>query len=299
MRVSDMMMYQNLAQNINQAQSAYVQTQQEVSSGLAISQPSDNPAGTTVVLQIETARQQVKSWQGNANAALNQMQTTDTAMTGIQNSLTAAVSLAVQSLSGSTNPTDQANMSKQAQGILSQVQNLANTQYDGTYVFSGVSQAPTVTTTGTYNAAATSPTQKMEIGAGVQVPVTVDGNQVFNTAPTGQPPTSTLLNVLSNLSLDLQAGNTAAIQADLGELQAQEGALGSSQATLGADMQRVQAALQQLTMTNNSLQTQQGNVQNVDMAKVIAQLTAQQTAYQAAVAAGANLKLPTLANYLS
>lgn len=298
MRISDQMMFQNLAQSINEAQSAYVQTQQEAASGVSISQPSDNPSGTAVVLQIETARQQVKSWQSNAQWATGQMQTADTALTQVQSAVSVARSIAVQALSGSMAQSDLNNMAQQVGGILSEVQNLANTQMNGAYVFSGVSQAAPVVG-GTYNTAATSPPQQLEIGAGVQVPVSVDGNQVFNTAPPGQPAGSTLLTVLSNLQTDLQAGNSAAIDADLGALQAQEGNIAGVHAALGADMDRVQAALQQITTTSQALQTQQGNIQNVDMAQIVAQLSAQQMTYQAAVAAGANLKLPTLANYLS
>ena len=108
-----------------------------------------------------------------------------------------------------------------------------------------------------------------------------------------------LINILSSLQNDLASGNAAAVEADLGALQAQSGSLASVRAALGANMDRVEAAVSQLTTMSTTLQTQKGNVENVDMAQIITQLTAQQTAYQAAVAAGANMKLPTLANYLS
>jgi flagellin-like hook-associated protein FlgL len=64
-------------------------------------------------------------------------------------------------------------------------------------------------------------------------------------------------------------------------------------------MQRVTAAISHLQTTGQTLQTQLGSVDNVDMASIITQLTAQQTAYQAAVAAGAQMKMPTLASYLT
>lgn len=302
MRVSDQMMFQNLSQNLDQAQAALVRTQQEASSGLAINQPSDNPGGTAIVLQIDTARQSVKGWLSAGQNAQSQMTTTDSVMGEIQNAVSAAVSLAVQATSGSMSTTDLQAQSVQAGSILSQVQSLANTQFEGRYVFSGVSQqAPVVG--GTYNAASNSSAQAYEIGSGVQIPVSSDGNQVFNTAPTGQPnlsngSTSTLLNVLQSLQTDLAAGNVSAVEADLGALQAQVGNLSSVRAVLGANMTRVQAAISQLQSTDQSMQVQAGNIQNVDMAQIVSQLAAQQTTYQAAVAAGANLKLPTLANYL-
>ncbi len=303
MRISDMSMYQNLSQNIDQAQAAYVKTQQEASSGLAINQPSDNPSGTATVLNLQAALSQTQSFQNNAQTAQSQMQSADQALGQVQSVVTSAMSLAEQGANNTLTASELQALSQQAGGILGQVQSLANTQYNGQYVFSGISQqAPVVA--GAYNSAATSSAQQLEIGSGVTIPVSVDGNQAFNTAvPSGQTLTNgssaTLLNVLSSLQTDLASGNTAAVEADLGALQAQVGNLSSVRAALGADMNRVQAAISQLTNASVTLQKQQGSVQNIDLAQVIAQLSNQQMAYQAAVAAGANLKLPTLANYLT
>ena len=306
MRITDQMMYQGLAQSLDQAQAAYVRTQQEASSGVSISQPSDNPAGTAVVLQLGAAQEQVASWQSNAQAAQSKMQTADQAMSQPQSVISSAQSLADQGTSGSMTAQDLADLSQKAASLVQQAESLANTQYAGEYVFSGVAQQPPVVS-GAYNSAATSAPQSIEIGQAVKVKTSVDGNQAFNTAPSITPSKwntlhtsqATLLNVLSALQSDLASGNTAAVEADLGALQAQGDNVSSLRADLGANMEQVQAAVSQLTTMSSTLQIEQGNVENVDMAKVLTQLTAQQTAYQAAVAAGANMKLPTLASYLS
>ncbi len=306
MRITDQMMYQNLTQNLDQAQAAYVRTQEEASSGVSISQPSDNPAGTAVVLQLTSAQQQVTSWQANARAAQSKMQTADQAMSQLQSVISSAQSLAEQGTSGSMTAQDLTDLSQKAASLVQQTESLANTEYAGQYVFSGVAQQQPVVS-GAYNPAATSAPQTIEIGQGVKVQTSVDGNQAFNTAPVSTPSDwstnhssqATLLNVLSALQSDLSSGNTAAVEADLGALAAQGDNVSSLRAQLGANMEQVQAAVSQLTTMSSTLQIEQGNVENVDMAQVLTQLTAQQTAYQAAVAAGANMKLPTLASYLS
>jgi len=299
-------MYQSLTQNIDQAQAAYVRTQQEASSGVSISQPSDNPSGAAVVLQLTAAQSQVKAWQSNAQAAQSQMQTADQTLSQIQNVVSTAQSLAVQATSGTMTTQDLSDLAQKASSMVQQVTSLANTQYAGQYVFSGVSQqAPVVA--GTYNTAATSAPQTIEVSQGVKVQTSVDGNQVFNTASASTPTDwstyhasqATLLNVLSSLQADLASGNAAAVEADLGALSAQGDSLSSLRAALGASMQQAQAAVSQLTTMSSTLQIEQGNVENVDMTKVLTQLTAQQTAYQAAIAAGASMKLPTLASYLT
>lgn len=350
MRISDQMMYQNMAQNIDQAQAAYVRTSQEASSGVSISQPSDDPVGTALVLQMQAAQKQVVAWQSNAQTAQSQMTTTDQALSQMQTDLNAAESLATGASSGSATTSQLSDMSQQAQEILSDVASLFNTQYAGQYVFSGTQQEKPVSGPDSSGAYAVSgeqsggqfTPQSLEIGGGVMIPTSTNATSVLSgqtftfNAPgqdasampgwlqqraealgtvsdsSGSPQTTSavtssnpvtygtsLVDVLSYLQQDLSSGNTAAVEADLGALQSQGETLSSLQATLGANMDRVQAALSQLQTTSSTLQTQEGSVEDVDMAQIIAQLTAQQTAYQSAVAAGAQMKLPTLASYLT
>ena len=352
MRITDQMMYQSMAQNIDQSQAAYVRTAQEASSGVSISEPSDNPVGTTLVLQMTAALKQVSAWQSNTQAAQSQMQSGDQALSQIQSDLSTAESLATQANAGTVTTSNLQDMSQQASSILSDVASLFNTQYAGQYIFSGTAQQAPVSgpdsqgnyTVSTEQASGNLTPQTVEIGHGVQIPTSVNASSVL--AGTKYPPgtaydalpswlqqratalqnqanqsggtgvltpatgssssqtttvsfSTSLIDVLSYLQQDLSNGNTAAVEADLGALQSQGETLSSVQAALGANMDRVQAAISQLQNTSSTLQTQQGNVENVDMAQIISQLTAQQTAYQAAVAAGAQMKLPTLANYLT
>lgn len=302
-RVSDQMMYQNLARNLDQSQSALLKTEAQLSSGLAIQQPSDNPGGTATVLNLGTSLSVTQGWTQAGQNAQSQMQATDSALTSLQNVVNSLISVTTQALSGTDNQTEFTAAAAQVGTLTSQVNDLANTTYNGQYVFSGISQAAPVVG-GAYNPAATSPAQTVEVGPGVNVPVSVDGNQILNTAPSGTPTlpsgqAATLLNTLSSLQNDLTSGNQAGVQADLGALQAQVTNISTVQAVMGTNLDRIQAALSQLKTSSLSLQTEQGNVQNVDMAQIATELAAQETAYSAAISAGASLNLPTLAKYIS
>ena len=352
MRITDQMMYQNIAQSIDQSQAAYVRTAQEASSGVSISQPSDNPVGTAQVLQLQAAQKQVTAWHSNAHAAQSQMTSADQTLSQIQTDLSSAEALATQANSGSATTGQLQDMGQQAGSMLNDVAALFNTQYSGQYVFSGVvQQQPVTESSGSYSTSAEQTggavtPQALELGRGVTIPTTVNASSVlggtqypagtaYNSLPswlqqratalqnqanqatppgagvltpaTGSPSSQTttvsfsssIIDVLTYLQQDLSSGNTAAVEADLGALQGQGATLSSVQAALGANMDRVQAAISQLQNTSSTLQTQQGSVENVDMAQIISQLTAEQTAYQAAVSAGAQMKLPTLANYLT
>jgi len=302
-RVSDQMMYQTLAQNVDQSQSGLLRLEGEMSSGLAIQKPSDNPGGTSTVLDLGTSLSVVNGWTQAGKNAQSQLQSADQTLTTLQNVLNSAISVATQASSGTNNQEEFTAASAQISTLISQVDSLANTTYNGQYIFSGISQtAPVVS--GSFNPASASAPQTYEVGNGVSVPVSVDGNQIFNTASSGSPTlpsgnAATLLNTLSSLQADLQSGNGPGIQADLGALQSQVGNLSTVQAVVGTNLDRIQAALSQLQSTTQTLQTQQANVEQIDMASIATQLAAQETAYQAAIAAGASLNLPTLAKYIS
>ena len=75
--------------------------------------------------------------------------------------------------------------------------------------------------------------------------------------------------------------------------------LSVTQASLGAEEQTLSSVQTQLTSQNTQLQSLLSSNQDVDMATVISNLTAQQVAYQASLQVMAQMFKMTLLNYLS
>jgi flagellar hook-associated protein 3 FlgL len=72
----------------------------------------------------------------------------------------------------------------------------------------------------------------------------------------------------------------------------------TAQATVGATYARVDATKNQNTTNASTMQQNLSNVEDADMAQVLMNLQAQETTYQAALAAAAKAIQPSLAAFL-
>ena len=197
MRVNPNMVPDILA-DLQQSQTAVNTTLQEVATGKSVNVPSDNPAASAAMVQntIETAN--VDQYTQNVSGTLSMLQTADSSIGSVVNSLTQALSLGTEGANGTTNSTDLQAIATQVQGILESVVSQANTTYQGAYLFGG-----TETSSAPYTADSSSPsgytyngnsdTNSVAVGDDVNVQVNLPGSQIFSNA------SSDVLGSLSNL----------------------------------------------------------------------------------------------------
>jgi flagellar hook-associated protein 3 FlgL len=160
MRVTNMYMV-TLAQQANEKnQSTVAQLSQEVSSGLAVSKPSDNPTAW-IEAQRAKVEQTINDGTGQAlQGGLEKINATDGALSTLSQLVSQAQSLAVEGASASITSDARADAAQQVTGLLQSALAAVNTKdVDGTYLLSGtaVNTAP-FDATGTYqgNSATTS-----------------------------------------------------------------------------------------------------------------------------------------------
>jgi flagellar hook-associated protein 3 FlgL len=109
----------------------------ELSSGLAVSSLSDNPVAAGQASLMSSAISQDDSFVQTAASTQSLMQVTDSALSSVVTQLTSALSLAVAGNSGTQSASDLSSLSQQLGSVRDQVVSLANTSYQGTYIFSG------------------------------------------------------------------------------------------------------------------------------------------------------------------
>jgi flagellin-like hook-associated protein FlgL len=140
---------------VQQSQQALSTALQQVSTGLRVNQPSDDPSAAASMVISLAGSAAVDQYTSNVSAVQSQMQTADSAISAVLTSLNTAVTLAGE---GSTSTTSAANdqaLAAQVQGILSSVIAQANTSYQGAYLFGGsaTNTAPFVAASTTYTSA--------------------------------------------------------------------------------------------------------------------------------------------------
>ena len=169
-------------------ESNLAQTQNQISTGLAYTKPSDNPYAAGAVDGFNQVLSQSQQYSTNATAAQSGLNTEDATLTQVQDQLRTLRDLALQANSGSVSPQNLQALATQATQIQSTLVTLANTQNgNGEYIFAG-SASQTVpfalTATGATYSGDQTPRQ-VQIAAGQTLSSGDNGDAVFNQIKTG------------------------------------------------------------------------------------------------------------------
>ena len=98
---------------------------------------SENPVGSGENVLLLNQIQQDDSFTESSSLVTGQLQVADSALGSVVCELTQAISLATSANNGTMNASDVQSIGNQISGILDEVQSLANTSYQGQYIFSG------------------------------------------------------------------------------------------------------------------------------------------------------------------
>ncbi len=135
--------------SLDQTQVSEQQLTSELSSGVSMTSLSKNPVGAGQNVLLLNQIQQDDSFTQSSNLVMGQLQVADSALGSVVTNLTQAISLATRANNGTLNASDVKSIANQISGILNEVQSLANSSYQGQYIFAGgqTSTSPFTTST--------------------------------------------------------------------------------------------------------------------------------------------------------
>src|SRR5579864_303578 len=128
---------QQFLANLQVLEGQMAQTQQQVSSGVRIAKPSDDPAALGDVLQLESDLGRVTQVTGNLNQVKGQVDTAETTLESATQLLSQVNTLGTQGANGTLTASERATLGDQVGQILSQLVSVSRTTFEGQYVFSG------------------------------------------------------------------------------------------------------------------------------------------------------------------
>ena len=294
-RITQGMMNQTLLYDLRNVTSRLSTSEQQLSSGYKLNQPSDDPYGASQALKLRADLAANKQYQSNVQDANSWQNVADTALGDIGDSIQRARDLVIQGANDTNDSGDRQAIVTELNQLIDSIKTDGNTQYAGRYIFSG-----TATNTQPYqlgsNDAYSGNTAMItrEIGVGVQVAINTPGSSVIGDGTGG------LLATLRGIVNDLQSGNTNALSTtDLNALDTANDTLLNARAQVGALSNRLTTASNRLQSTEQSTTQLLSNVQDADMTQVMVNFSTQQAAYQAALRAGAQIIQPSLMDFLS
>ncbi|HEY8450488.1 MAG TPA: flagellar hook protein, partial [Bacillota bacterium] len=218
---------------------------------------------------------------------------TEGALQEAEQVLLRARELALRGANATLDDTSRQALADEAQVLFDHLLEISNASYKGRYLFGG-----TATTNPPFVADPADPDAiayegnthgiERELGAGIHLTINVTGD-LFKP----------MFSVLAALRDQLLAGDQAALGgATLAQLDERLDALIETRSTVGARMQRAELSAQRLEDLQLQVEKLNASLSQVDLAEVLMDLRSTEVTLRAALATGARLIQPTLADYL-
>jgi flagellar hook-associated protein 3 FlgL len=277
----------NLVSALDGAQGREQQLTQELSSGIRFNALGDDPAaaGRNVLLLNQIQRDD--SFTQTSSLVTGQLQVADSALGSVVAQLTQAIALATSANNGTMNASDVQSIGAQISGILREVEALANSSYQGQYIFAGgQTMAVPFATSGATSPAVTTYNGDSDVNYlvtpnGQTIQLNVPGDKIFLGA-------SSVFGVLNSLVADFASGtvNTADAARDTLALTASLSYVSRQRVTIDNAMTQLSSASTAITTEQTQLMAAQTNLMQADLATVATQLAlakTQQTALESVI----------------
>jgi flagellar hook-associated protein 3 FlgL len=187
--------YNNVTYAMYRYSSLLTNLQEEASTGSRINQVSDDPAGANRVLTLQNEESTLKNYSDKLADMSNTLDTSSSVIQSMVSTINAAQVDITQITSGTYTQNNKANVASGINDLLGQMVQLANTQYDGQYLFGGnnTTSAPFVATYDS-NGNITSVTYQgsqqnrtVEVAPGVSASAYLNGEDLFSSNDRGTP----------------------------------------------------------------------------------------------------------------
>ncbi len=270
----------NLVSSLDQVQLNEQQLTSELSSGMRVTSLSQDPvaAGQNVILLNQI--QQDDSFTTTSSLVSGQLQVADSALGSVVTELTSAISLATSADNGTMNSSNVKSIANQLSGILDEVTSLANTSYQGQYIFAGSQTSSTPFSTSTTTSPSTTTyngdedINYLETPTGQTIQLNVPGSQIFLGSGA-----NSVFGALNNLIADYSSGtvDTAQAVSDTAALGTALNYLSQQRVTLDNSITQITAASDAITSQKTQLTVAQTNLIQASTATVATQLSLAET----------------------
>lgn len=270
---------------------AVEEAQRRVSSGLRVERPSDDPLSAAGVLTSSSGLRALEQYQRNLQAGQSRLAIEDSVLDQISSALTRVKELGVAQVNDTASDATRNATKEEVQGILDFVQDLANTKFNGSYVFGGQYADSPPFQGGTWDPTRPpSGTSTIEIGAGLFADTNHSAQEIFID--------SDVVDTLDAMQLAMDNNDVAGIQAALTRVDDAFQAVQELVGDLGGRMNQVDVAVSNLESLDVTLQTFRSDLADADLAEAVSELVSRQGSLEAAMLANSRILNITLANYL-
>ncbi|WP_158791897.1 flagellin [Granulicella sp. L60] len=273
----------NLTSALDQSTNLTDTLTSELASGLRVASLQDDPVAVAQSLLLGSSIANEDTFVTTASGESSQMQVADSALGEAVSQITSALSIAVEGNGGTLNSSNTTSIAQQLSGIRDQVLSLANTSYQGQYLFGGSQGSvppftiDSSTNPATVNYGGDSSVQYVQTPSGQQIQTNLPGAAVFGSGSSG------VLGALNKLISDFSSSSpaSATVTADTSALTTALGQLSDQRSTLDSAMSRMQSTSTYVQTEASQLVVAQSSLVASDPASVATQLSSAETQHQA------------------
>jgi flagellar hook-associated protein 3 FlgL len=297
MRIASSTVSDTIVRQIQQLGTQQSKLQSAVATGQRITNPADDPAAISRLINLESERRSLQQFSRNADRALEISQASFSGLQQLKRLSDRATEVGTLG-AGTANPDALGAYAAEVDQLLEQAVQLGNTSFRNDYIFAGTAvDTPPFTVT---RDAAGRITAVAYAGNASQVDIAISESSSLQpgTAAATNTGIGDFLNRLVALRDALNSGGGNAVASIQDDLLASEDLLVDSLAEQGAIQMRVEVAQTQQKVRGENLEKLVSAEADGDLASAIVALNQTQVAYQAALQSSANIMRLSLLDYI-
>ena len=293
MRVTNRMTFDQAQSQMMAARDRALQAQQQVTTGMRVDHPGDDPAAAGVMVSQGIAIQRLDTIDKTTSSAQGEVQTADGALQSVSTLLARAQQLAVQLGNDTYSAAERSAGAQEIDSISSQITQLMNTQVAGRYIFGGTKDnAPPFDSSGNYNGDAN--VRQIEIAPGLLQAASVRADVAMKGVGGGVD----VFGALSALSTALNNNDGTAIRSSIDGVSRSTDQVAAALTSTGGILSAFDSAQQIGSVAKDSAQKVLSAQSEADIFEATSNLTLAQQSLQAALQVTAQSFGVSLLDYL-
>lgn len=311
MRIPNMTMAEGLVERLNSLRTKQNQINSQLATGQRIIQPSEDPQAASRVISLRSEVSITQLYARNSSVAASVSETTGSALGSLfTDCYLGATEVVASSSSGNVNEAQRSAYATTINQLILQAVQLGNTRFNQQYIFNGsaIDTPPFRTQGDSANPTSVWGPDKDESGNAIDaqdpklVPIGIKMSDSLELSPYNSASNNQKIGLFIQRLVDfrdaLQSNNTDDIVLKGQEVKKSEQDLANMIAENGAQASRLNSLKDSMSVRFSNITEQTSRETAVDIPEAMVNLTKVQTAYQAAMQAGAQILRLSLLDYI-
>ncbi|MBW2056219.1 MAG: flagellar hook-associated protein FlgL [Deltaproteobacteria bacterium] len=293
MRVTNRMAYNLIGKGLSQRAERIMRVHESISSGKRVNDLSDDPLALTRILDHRRSLASLDQYTENIDQATSWLKATESSLYDVNKLLARTKELVLGQTTGTATDETRQAVAEEVDRIFEHAIQLADLRLGDRYVFSGFkTDTLPFSSTSDYTYQGDTGSIQVEIARDQKVTINLNGAEVFTSGSIN------VFSVFDNVVTHLGSNDVSGLQADLADLDTAMDQILGKLAEVGAKANQLESTKQSLLDLKLNITGMVSELEDTDLADAVAELSLQETAYQASLASSVRLMETNLLDFL-